>query len=46
MKFPAEPFRIKVVEPLRRASREERERLILEAVLDILAAPQGYAWRR
>ena len=30
MRFPAEPFRIKVVEPLRRVSREERERLIRE----------------
>ena len=39
MKFPAEPFRIKVVEPLRRVSREERERLILEAGLNIFAVP-------
>jgi len=31
MRLSAEPFRIKVVEPLRRVSREERERLILEA---------------
>lgn len=31
MRFPAEPFRIKVVEPLRRVSRGERERLIREA---------------
>jgi tryptophanase len=33
MRFPAEPFCIKVVEPLRRVSREERERLIQEAGL-------------
>ena len=39
MRFPAEPFRIKVVEPLRRVSREERERLILEAGLNIFAVP-------
>ena len=39
MRFPAEPFRIKVVEPLRRVSQEERERLILEAGLNIFAVP-------
>jgi tyrosine phenol-lyase len=39
MRFPAEPFRIKVVEPLRRVSREERERLIQEAGLNIFAVP-------
>jgi tyrosine phenol-lyase len=39
MRFPAEPFRIKVVEPLRRVSREERERLILEAGLNIFSVP-------
>jgi tyrosine phenol-lyase len=39
MRFPAEPFRIKVVEPLRRVSREERERHILEAGLNIFAVP-------
>ena len=39
MRFPAEPFRIKVVEPLRRVSREERERLIAEAGLNIFAVP-------
>jgi tyrosine phenol-lyase len=39
MRFPAEPFRIKVVEPLRRVSREERERLIIEAGLNIFAVP-------
>ena len=39
MRFPAEPFRIKVVEPLRRVSREERETLIREAGLNIFAVP-------
>lgn len=39
MRLPAEPFRIKVVEPLRRVSREERERLIREAGLNIFAVP-------
>ena len=39
MRFPAEPFRIKVVEPLRRVSREERERLICAAGLNIFAVP-------
>src|SRR6516162_9311650 len=39
MRFPAEPFRIKVVEPLRRVTREERERLIREAGLNIFAVP-------
>lgn len=39
MRFPAEPFRIKVVEPLRRVSREEREQLIQRAGLNIFAVP-------
>jgi len=39
MRFPAEPFRIKVVEPLRRVSLEERARLIREAGLNIFAVP-------
>lgn len=39
MRFPAEPFRIKVVEPIRRVTREERERLILAAGLNIFAVP-------
>src|SRR5512141_3464061 len=39
MRFPAEPFRIKVVEPLRRVTREERERVIREAGLNIFAVP-------
>ena len=39
MRFPAEPFRIKVVESLRRVSAEERERLIREAGLNIFSVP-------
>lgn len=39
MRFPAEPFRVKVVEPLRRVTREEREQAILEAGLNIFAVP-------
>ena len=39
MRFPAEPFRIKVVEPVRRVSREERERLIHEAGLNVFGVP-------
>ena len=39
MRFPAEPFRIKVVEPLRRVSREERESHITAAGLNIFAVP-------
>jgi tryptophanase len=39
MRFPAEPFRIKVVEPLRRVSREDRVRLIHEAGLNIFSVP-------
>jgi tryptophanase len=39
MRLPAEPFRIKVVEPLRRVTREERERHIREAGLNIFAVP-------
>src|SRR2546425_4904873 len=39
MRLPGERFRIKVVEPLRRVSRGERERLIREAGLNIFAVP-------
>jgi tyrosine phenol-lyase len=39
MRFPAEPFRIKVVEPLRRVSREEREAHIRNAGLNIFSVP-------
>ncbi|MEO5987949.1 MAG: tryptophanase [Candidatus Eisenbacteria bacterium] len=39
MRFPAEPFRIKVVEPIRRVTREERDQLIQRAGLNIFAVP-------
>jgi tryptophanase len=39
MKPPVEPFRIKVVESLRRVGREERERLLQEAGLNLFAVP-------
>lgn len=39
MLFPAEPFRIKVVEPIRPTTREERCALIAEAGLNVFALP-------
>ncbi|HNY90758.1 MAG TPA: tryptophanase [bacterium] len=39
MEFPAEPFRVKVVEPVRRTTREERDRLIREAGYNVFALP-------
>src|SRR5688572_24066012 len=39
MHFPAEPFRIKVVEPVRAVSREERVRLLLEAGYNLFKVP-------
>ncbi len=39
MRLPAEPYRIKVVEPLRRTTREEREALIREAGFNIFSVP-------
>jgi tryptophanase len=39
MPFPAEPFRIKVVEPLRRSTREERARLLVEAGFNVFKLP-------
>ena len=39
MRFPAEPFRIKVVEPVRFVSRAERARLLSDAGLNIFLVP-------
>jgi len=39
MKFPAEPFRIKVVEPIKTTTKEEREALIKEAGYNIFLLP-------
>ena len=39
MKFPSEPFKIKVVEPIRRTTREERERLLHEAGYNLFHVP-------
>jgi tyrosine phenol-lyase len=39
MKFPSEPFKIKVVEPIRRTTRQERERLLREAGYNLFQVP-------
>lgn len=39
MKFPAEPFRIKVVEPIKNTTRREREQLIKDAGYNIFLLP-------
>ncbi len=39
MDFPSEPFRIKVVEPIRRTTREEREKLIQNAGNNVFNIP-------
>jgi len=39
MKFPSEPFKIKVVEPIRRTTREERDRLLREAGCNLFRVP-------
>lgn len=39
MSFPAEPFRIKVVEPLRNVTREERGRLLEKAGFNVFKIP-------
>ncbi len=39
MKFPSEPFKIKVVEPIRRTTREERERLLRESGYNLFHVP-------
>lgn len=39
MRFPSEPFKIKVVEPIRRTTREERERLLQQAGYNLFQLP-------
>ena len=39
MDYPAEPFRIKVVEPVKRVSREERDQVIADAGYNLFAVP-------
>ena len=39
MKFPFEPFKIKVVEPIRRTTREERDRLLRAAGYNLFQVP-------
>lgn len=39
MKFPPEPFKIKVVEPIRRTTREERDRLLRRAGYNLFQIP-------
>ncbi|NUQ81175.1 MAG: tryptophanase [Bacteroidetes bacterium] len=39
MKFPAEPFKIKVVEPIRMTTREERDELLLTAGNNLFSIP-------
>src|SRR5437867_2145894 len=39
MKFPPEPFKIKVVEPIRRTTREERDRLLRAAGYNLFHVP-------
>ncbi|HEX7768109.1 MAG TPA: tryptophanase [Nitrospira sp.] len=39
MKFPSEPFKIKVVEPIRRTTREERDRLLRDAGYNLFHVP-------
>ena len=42
MDFPAEPFRIKVVEPVRRVSQEEREKALADSGFNVFTIPAEY----
>ena len=39
MEFPSEPFKIKVVEPLKKTTRPERETLIRQAGFNVFKIP-------
>ena len=39
MKFPSEPFKIKMVEPIRRTTREERDRLLRDGGYNLFHVP-------
>jgi tryptophanase len=39
VRFPSEPFKIKVVEPIKRTTREERDRLLREAGYNLFKVP-------
>ena len=39
MKYPSEPFRIKVVEPIKRTTREARKKLIIEVGFNVFNIP-------
>lgn len=39
MRFPSEPFKIKVVEPIKRTTREERDRLLRQAGYNLFQVP-------
>ncbi|MBN1284646.1 MAG: tryptophanase [Anaerolineae bacterium] len=42
--FPVEPFRIKVVEPIRRTTRTQRERLLINAGYNLFRVPAAHVF--